>query len=219
MKHFNKLSYVAFLVIAISMVGCNNTNKKSNSSDDHGDNQIDIEYRISTYEFHISGGPLDGQTFSGAFPNDGQHGQGQLLSKVASNIPKDVVHIRINDEKEQGNYIIVDANLVLDDTGKLLPIASNASYRKESTIHFQIADNLEDMVNRVQLTSKSGTVSISNLKLEQDATKSLASMIDCDVKFEAEFYSTKFGTGETPQAVPATVKGEFHIKSNSKNEY
>lgn len=219
MKHF-KICYLALLVIFPSMLGCNNTNKKSNSSDDDGDNELDTEYRISTYEFHISGGALDGQTFSGAFPNDGQHGQGQLLSKVASNIPKDVVHIRINDEKEQGNYIIVDANLVLDDSGKLLPIANaanNASYRKESTLHFQIADNLEDMVNRVQLTSKSGTVSISNLKLEQDATKSLASMIDCDVTFEGEFHSIKFGTGETPQAVPATISGEFHIKSNRKN--
>lgn len=64
--------------------------------------------------------------------------------------------------KRKKAVIIVDANLVLDDSGKLLPIvnaASDASYMKESTLHFQISHNLEDMTNRVQLTSKGGTIS------------------------------------------------------------
>lgn len=58
---------------------------------------------------------------------------------------------------------------------------------------------------------------MSNLKLEQDSTISLASMVDCDVTFDAEFYSIKFGTGETPQAVPATIRGELHSESIRKN--
>lgn len=104
MKTLKKTSNFILVGIFIIWVGCNNINKKSNSSDDDRDNELDTEYRISTYEFHISVGALDGQTFSVAFPNDGEHGQGQLLLKVSSNISKDVISIKINDEKEEGSY-------------------------------------------------------------------------------------------------------------------
>lgn len=220
MKHLQKTSYIVLLMIYTILSGCNSSTKKSVNSDADSDKESDTEYRISTYEIHISGSGLDGQSFSGTFPNDGQQGQGQLVSKVAKNIPKDVIHLRFNEEKEKGQYIVLNANLVLDDNGKLLPIADfsdDSTPGNGSIITFQIGGNLGNLNSTYQFSSKSGTVSLSNLKLEQDAAKFMASMIDADVEFEAEFTAIHLGTGETPQAVPATIRGEFHIQSIREN--
>lgn len=195
MSAFKNINLIIYIAIIALMGGCN-------SDDDSGSDTA--QNRISTYEFHITGGTLDGQTFSGSFPNNRDRGLSQFIEKEGLQIENDVVQIKFSDTTDQGKPIVFQAILLVDDNGNILPNLGEISdvYIK-STISFIVPEG-------VMVSSNSGTVSLSNLKKEKNVKDFIAPPIDCNSSFEGEF-SALVDPLQGMETV--NVTGEVHIKS------
>ncbi|GGW56492.1 hypothetical protein DFQ11_101626 [Winogradskyella epiphytica] len=202
--------------------GCRDTNEdknllgeQSNELNEQNKNADDI--RISTYEFHISGGDFDGQSFTGEFPNNGEHGSSSFSSKKAKNIEDDMVRIHFKDKTKEGMTLAAELKIALNTDGKAYAISDFSSAKndiKQSSIIFMLFEESEDNGGYYQFSNTSGTINLTNLKLDQETAQYLTSTADCDVEFDAVFRAIQmFNTGEAPKTESVKIKGVIHMQS------
>lgn len=214
MFRINTVSYFFMTAILIFTISCSSDDETTNYPDNNnngGDNP-EIENRISSYEFTITGGELDGQTFSGEFPNDNDHGLSQFISDDASNIEVSHLKIKFTDTTNQGMIAIIVMQLPMNENDEILEEVGQypSDLYEKSGMSIQLMG--ENNSDTYLFASNSGSVNLENLEIEQNVQDNIAPPIDCDTEFQGEFRRMlNLGGNTEPQLV--NVTGELEIRS------
>lgn len=204
MKIIKQTTYIVLLSFLSFMTSCSN----DNNSDSQDPDNPDSETRISTYEIHISGGELDGQTFTGSFPNEIYHGGGGYIDQEYSNSSQNEVTLNASDTTDQGKLIGLNGTFILNSDGQALPIGAGlGDIGEKSTllISLNAVDSFDPATN-FSFVSKEGSISISDLEVGPNVGGTVYS--DYNAEFEGTFRDV-----DRPEQDDLNITGELQIKS------
>lgn len=185
-----KLSKPYLLICTILLLlatSCGESKKKKTDTATQTQKQNKSQHKkpMGSYDIHISGGSLDGKTFSGKVSNDIHHGGGSgFLSKENKDYNKNQFTMKVQVDVGNEKRLTVQGTYPVDNNNNAMPMGTAKDFYKKSVMQVSFLDKKGD--SRIGLQSKSGSVKISNIDMEGNKS-SLFRKPDFNVHFDGIF--------------------------------